>query len=96
MHTADYVLTRNHFLALYRRHYRIMPITNALMALAHDLLERHPLRAYDALHLASALLANVQLTNVQAPSLTFLAADNRLLQAAQAEGLPTDNPNLYP
>jgi hypothetical protein len=30
------------------------------------------------------------------PALTFLAADTRLLAAAQAEGLRADNPNNHP
>jgi hypothetical protein len=31
------------------------------------------------------------------PPLTFVSADEDLLEAAQeAEGLPTENPNLYP
>ena len=29
------------------------------------------------------------------PPLTFVAADDDLLKAAEAEGLPTENPNLY-
>lgn len=29
------------------------------------------------------------------PSLTFVAADDDLLAAAEAEGLPTENPNHY-
>jgi hypothetical protein len=63
---------------------------------ARLLLEHHPLRTYDALHLASALLVNDQLVAVGLPPLTFLAADNRLLTAATLEGLTVDNPNNYP
>ena len=59
------------------------------------LLERHPLRAYDAVQLASGLFANDLLIAMEQPTLTFLCADDRLLAAAQAEGLAIDNPNSY-
>jgi hypothetical protein len=93
---ADYLQLRDDFLALCGRSYRIIPLTNALLNRTRALLERHPLRAYDALHLASALTANDQALAAELPALTFLAADNRLLAAAQAEGLATDNPNNHP
>jgi predicted nucleic acid-binding protein len=93
---ADYIQLRDDFLALCRRSYRIIPITNSLLAQTRALLERHPLRAYDALHLAAGLAANQQALAARLPSLTFLAADNRLLAAAQAEGLAVDDPNNHP
>jgi hypothetical protein len=46
--------------------------------------------------LASALMAHDALRSAGLPPLTFLAADDRLLAAAQAEGLATDNPNVHP
>jgi predicted nucleic acid-binding protein len=57
---------------------------------------RHPLRAYDAIQLASALGIYPSFEHAAFTSLTFLAADDRLLAIAQAEGLHTDNPNHYP
>lgn len=93
---TDYPLVRDDFLARCRRNYRLVPITNALVARTHTLLEAHPLRAYDALHLASALLVNEALTADRHPPLTFLAADARLLTAATAEGLTVDNPEHHP
>ena len=63
---------------------------------ARDLIEHHPLRAYDAVQLASGLMANDALLGAGVPALTFLSADTRLLNAAAAEGLGTDNPNVYP
>lgn len=54
------------------------------------------LRAFDAIQLSSALLAN-QLAMAQGlPAVIFLSADNRLTTAAQSEGLRVDNPNRYP
>lgn len=93
---TDYVAVRDDFLARCRRSYRLVPITNVLLGRTRSLLERHPLRSYDALHLASAIEVNAQLIGSQRGALTFLAADQRLLTAALAEGLQVDNPNNYP
>lgn len=94
---ADYIAVRDDFLArCRRRNYRLVPLTAALLGRTRILLERHPLRTYDALHLASALEVSGRLGRAGLPQLTFLAADGRLLAAATAEGLPTDNPNNYP
>lgn len=73
--------------------YQIMPPTVAVIDLACALLPRHPLRAYDAIHLATALGAQQFLAAQDYPSLTFLSADDRLNRVAAAEGLAVDNPN---
>jgi len=57
--------------------------------------ERYPLRAYDAVQLASAIFARSGMQAAGASPLSFLSADTRLLTAAQAEGFVTDNPNLH-
>jgi hypothetical protein len=67
-----------------------------VIALARSLLERHPLRAYDVVQLASALIANQALQSAPLPLLVFLSADDRLNIIAAAEGLNVDNPNLHP
>ena len=51
--------------------------------MARDLIQRHPLRGFAAVHLASAL----NLKRDLGEPITFAAADERLLQAAAAEGL---------
>lgn len=94
--TADYPLAVRGFFALYRTRYNCVSYTNVIIQRARGLLEAHPLRAYDAVHLASALEANQLLSVAGQPPLTFLAADARLLAAAQAEGLAIDDPNNYP
>jgi predicted nucleic acid-binding protein len=76
--------------------YQIMPPAVAVIDLACALLERHPLRAYDAIHLASALTAQQFLATEGHPPLVFLSSDDRLARAASAEGLDTDNPNRHP
>lgn len=66
-----------------------------IIEVANRLLEQHPLRALDALHLATALVVNQWLIANHLPILTFLCADERLLAAATAEGLAVDNPNSH-
>ena len=58
-----------------------------------SLTQRHRLRGYDAVQLASALTANRTLTGAGLAVLTFVAADNDLLVAAQSEGMVAENPN---
>jgi len=58
--------------------------------------QRQKLRGCDALHLATALAANEALLAGGLPPLIFVAADNDLLIVARAEGLATENPDLYP
>jgi predicted nucleic acid-binding protein len=67
----------------------------AVIDTASALLERHPLRAYDAIHLATALGAQQFLTEQNYPGLLFLSADDRLNRAATAEGLEVDDPNAH-
>lgn len=63
---------------------------------ARQLANKHPLRAYDAIQLATAWLINQELQKAGKSPLLFVAADDQLLVTAQAEGLPTDNPNHHP
>lgn len=53
--------------------------------LAADLVKRHALRGYDAVHLASA----VQLSNNDQVDMVFSSYDQQLVQAANDEGLVT-------
>lgn len=59
-----------------------------ILSSARALIQRHTLRAFDAIHLASAL-------GLQAAAnepVTFMASDERLLRAATGERLATINP----
>ena len=58
-------------------------LRDEILLLARDLIRRHPLRGFDAVHLASAL----SLRNAIREDVTFAAADTRLLRAAQFERL---------
>lgn len=65
----------------------VMALTPALLRDAASLCDRHPLRAGDAVQLAAALCAWRE-----GASITFLASDRRLLDAARAEGLEVLDP----
>lgn len=75
--------------------YSIVELSESVILLAEDLLLAHPLRAYDAVQLASALDLRARLiaTGLAAP--IFVSADRHLLSAAEAEGLITDDPNRH-
>ncbi len=64
---------------------RIVEIRPPVVERAAALVWRHPLRAYDALQLASAL----HLAQATGLALTFVCADSRLRESAQREGLRT-------
>ena len=61
----------------------VLDISEPLVRSAGNLAERHLLRGFDAIHLASAL--SLQLESGE--PITFSAWDDRLLAAAAAEGL---------
>ncbi len=76
--------------------YQLVELDGAVMERAGELAMRHPLRAYDAVQLAAAQQIHAALARVQGPALTFVSADDRLLNIAQAEGMATENPNRHP
>jgi predicted nucleic acid-binding protein len=61
----------------------VVEVRRSAMELARQLVERHPLRAYDAVQLACALL----LAERAATSVTFVCADHQLCDVAVAEQL---------
>ena len=76
--------------------YALVAITPQVITQACALLQHHPLRAYDALHLACAMAINRVLQQNGLPPPHFVAADETLLVAATAEGFGVDNPLLHP
>jgi predicted nucleic acid-binding protein len=76
--------------------YRFIELDISIIARARDLLDRYSLRAYDSVHLASALVANQALVARTVSPLVFVSADTRLLTVALAEGLATENPEQHP
>ena len=75
--------------------YIVADVMQITIDTACQLAARHPLRAYDAVHVATAILINHEMVKKTRQSLTFICADNRLLDIAQAENLNTENPNNY-
>jgi uncharacterized protein len=72
---------------LFQRHlqrdYVMLQLSDQVWLSAEDLLFRHALRAADAIHLATALIAGAG----PDPALIFWTADRRQAEAAAAEGL---------
>jgi hypothetical protein len=60
-----------------------MELTDEALSLARELIQRHPLRGFDAIHLASALILKSSLGE----QVTFAGADERQLKAAAKEQL---------
>lgn len=65
--------------------YLLVELQQEVIQLARDLIKRHPLRGFDAIHLASALRLKTELDE----ELSFIAADEKLLGAASAERFRT-------
>jgi len=64
------------------RAYLIVEVHDEVLHLSRDLIKKYPLRGFDALHLASAKSLGRQLRT----TITFVCADQRLLESAKAEG----------
>ncbi len=62
-------------------------LVKLIVAQAGELAEKHAVRGFDSIHLASA----ISLRDQVASSVAFSAWDARLLSAAKAEGLGVNN-----
>ncbi len=82
------------FISDWDNEYRASDFTLNTIKSATTFGQRHPLKAYDAVHLALALETR-QLLIENELDLIFVSGDARLLQAAQAEGLTVENPFTY-
>ena len=69
----------------------VQPSTSAVIEGAARLIDRHPLRAYDALQLAGYLV----IRDIVPGPLTFVCADVRLCGVAELEGLTVLNPSFH-
>jgi uncharacterized protein len=74
--------------------YLLLPYSDALMDRASALIAHHVLRALDAVQLAGALELRDSLP-AEAHPLTFLSADDGLLDAARTEHLQAENPESW-
>lgn len=92
---VDYQDISTEFLRAVELEYQVVDLTDAVLMESKRLLESYPLRAGDAIQLASAVTAQNLLSANNLSPLIFLASDVRLLDAAHAEGLITDDPQKY-
>lgn len=76
--------------------FRPVEISPNLTEHAAQLVRKHFLRGYDAVQLAAALQIYQKRNSLGLSPLTFVCADNKLNDAAKAEGLAVENPNNYP
>ena len=65
------------------------PVTDVVLDVAMEMIDRYALRAYDAIQLAGCLLVR---TMVGPEPLTFVCADQGLLEAARSELITTFDP----
>jgi len=70
--------------------FEVLEVTEAVVYQAALLVARHGLRAYDAVHLASAMRLQMYLGD--SLDLVFVCSDRRLSIAARAEGLQVVDP----
>lgn len=75
-----------------RQYYIMLPLTKAVLVEAQSLVSTHPLKAADAIQLATALQAR----RVLRQPITFVTADKQLRTAAFNEGFTVEDPNLHP
>jgi len=85
----------NLFLDEVRALLNAVPVSAHILQSASQLALRHPLRAYDAVHLATAQELVRRLMWSELPAPIFVSADANLLAAARAEGLGAENPNEH-
>jgi uncharacterized protein len=88
---AQYALACRQFDRDWHAYIRV-ELGDDLLLLARDLIQRHPLRGFDAVHLASALTLKTSLDE----EITFAATDGRLLKAVEAEDLKPLNVETAP
>ena len=76
------------------RRYEFLPTRRTIITRAAALCLQHPLRGFDAIHLASGLQLQETLAQAEGNALssTYVTSDDRLVTAAQTEGLTVENP----
>ena len=94
--STDTTLITQRFRFNLNNQYQVIELDSTLAETAGQLVSQYPLRAYDAVQLASVLLLQPAFATTQSTQLSFLTADNRLIPIAIALGLLTDNPNNHP
>lgn len=75
--------------------YQVVELDQEVALTAGQLVLKYPLRAYDAVQLASVQRIQPAFARVAAAELVFLTADERLLTIAESEDITADNPNRH-
>lgn len=93
---ADATRAAHNFRTDWQHHYHVVDVSVSIADHAMALAERHGLRGYDAVHVATALELHTLRQAMSLPSLVFVSADSAQLLVAQAEGMQIENPAAYP
>src|SRR6266567_4505246 len=93
---ADAALAINRVRHGFAHEFRVVEITATLLSHALNHAQNHGLRAYDAVHLAAATEIHRRRSAARLPALTLVCSDTELNDAAGAEGLLVEDPNLHP
>jgi uncharacterized protein len=86
---------RKNFKRDYQEYFHRISLLEPILDLAMQLIERHPLRGYDSVQLATALYFQNVLSAFNGREVTFLGSDKVLNNAAKNEGLTVINPSEY-
>ncbi len=91
---------RDRLITLFQHHvrqqYLIIQVDRPIFWRAATLCRMHPLRAYDALQLACAMMRREDDRAAGRTDTHFVCADNLLLQIAGTEGFMVENPINHP
>ncbi|RLC96820.1 MAG: hypothetical protein DRI77_08040 [Chloroflexi bacterium] len=82
--------TFNRYMKTVSAYFHLLPVTEHLIDMAAHLTQLYSLKGYDTVQVAAAV--GLQQTLGTKHPLTFVAGDNVVTAAAQAEGLAVDNP----
>ena len=92
---ADAAAALGFFRRDFASQYQIIEVSEALLRSATVLVERHALRAYDAVHLAAVLELHSIREALGAPPLILISSDLELNAAGIAEGLTVNDPSTH-
>lgn len=92
---TDGQATATQFKADFHNYYQIVEVTEPLIDTAMALAEKHNLRGYDSVQLASVVTLQSIRAALSLPPITFVCADDQLNAAATSESLIVENPNNY-
>lgn len=92
---ADAAVALSSFRRDFSSEYRVITVSDPVIARGMALAEQYALRGYDAVQLAAAVEMNDRRLSLGAPPLIMVASDKSLLATATAEGLTANDPNNH-